>query len=419
MQRYASKLGSNISIKRWIYVSTIVCIYLRYKFTISFDVQYFDLLMLFNLCLMPLAVSIAAVPRWLILFIGYLCLSGTIGIVMGTDTMVQIAKQAIGIIVMAYYYYLFFKMIGNDIEMAFAFFARVSYWVCLIGFPLWIGRAILEHGFDRSRSVTTEPAELCTLLLPAYYWFASWYFLKRKYGRETLICTITLIISGSSLGLVSAVFGGMLMLAARKRSLISIPIIVIPLVAGAYFASPDFRLRIDDTVMGLAANSVEDTNLSSYAVLSNLFVTEQVLMDSPLLGHGIGSHVISHDRYLDSVSGIDAFDDEWLQTNASDAASMTLRVLSELGIVGYLALLWFLVRFRVSGNSPYGIMSNAIMTSFFLKLIRGGLYFPPEQFFFIFIFIYCHRMEKLSAAPTVPQRFDADGLMPSAAIHSV
>jgi hypothetical protein len=34
------------------------------------------------------------------------------------------------------------------------------------------------------------------------------------------------------------------------------------------------------------------------------------------------------------------------------------------------------------------------LVAFFLKLIRLGLYFPPEQFFFIFIYIINYRESK-------------------------
>ena len=36
-------------------------------------------------------------------------------------------------------------------------------------------------------------------------------------------------------------------------------------------------------------------------------------------------------------------------------------------------------------------ISNAILVCFLIKLLREGGYFPPEQWFFIFIYILNHR----------------------------
>jgi len=88
-----------------------------------------------------------------------------------------------------------------------------------------------------------------------------------------------------------------------------------------------------------------------------------------------------------------------------------LRVLSELGLLGYIGVLAFLIYFHVSGSGPRSAISNAILVHFFLKLLRGGQYFDPEQFFFIFVYIFNHRQFKREAR-TVDR---LDSLRPSTA----
>jgi hypothetical protein len=313
-------------------------------------------------------------------------LSGAIGIASGTDSTGQFLKQFLGIGINALYFYYFFRIPGNSVGRGFNTYCRIAYWVCLIGFPLWLWSVFMNYDV-RFRSITTEPAEFCTLILPAYYWYTYLYFNKRKHGRQVLVFTAALLLSNSSLGFVSAVFGIVLLLSARRKLLLAVPLVTGGLLGILYISSNNFRFRIDDTAAGLMTSDVTGVNLSTYAILSNLFVTQQVLQDSPLLGHGIGSHVLSHDRYLDAIPGMDAISQGWLDTNATDAASMTLRALSELGVFGFAGILWFLIHFHVKGTGTHAAISNAILVTFFLKLLRGGLYFPPEQFFFIFIYM--------------------------------
>jgi hypothetical protein len=379
-----------LSLEKYIYISTLLGIFCGLKFEASFDIQSFDFVIISNLFLMPFIVDIWRIPRWLVGLSVYLFFSGTIGIWYGTDSVGQFLKQFLGIGISALYFYYFFKIPANTVGRVFNTYCRIAYWVCLIGFPLWLWSVFMNYDV-RFRSVTTEPAEFCTLILPAYYWYTYQYFNKRKRGTEVLVFTAALVLSNSSLGFVSAAFGVVLLLSARRKLLLAVPLVVGGLLCILYFSSSNFRLRVDDTASGMMSGDVTGVNLSTYAFISNMLVTEQVLQDSPLIGHGLGSHVLSHDRYLGAVPGTDAISEGWLKTNSTDAASMTLRALSELGILGFVGILWFLVHFHVKGSGRHAAISNAILVTFFLKLLRGGLYFPPEQFFFIFIYMINYR----------------------------
>jgi hypothetical protein len=147
-------------------------------------------------------------------------------------------------------------------------------------------------------------------------------------------------------------------------------------------------MRVVDTVVAIQKSDVEDANLSTFALVSNMFVTAQVFDDSPILGHGLGSHPLSHARYLEEIPGIQSFIDmDAERLNATDAASLFLRSLSELGLVGLLGILVFIWYFHVPGDGLPAQISNAILIYFFLKLLRSGIYFGPEQFFFILVYV--------------------------------
>jgi hypothetical protein len=382
-----------VNLRKYLYCSTLIGVFSNLlAIHVGFSIRVFDLLMLVNLPLILLFIDFSRIAAWVIWLILYLTASGSIGVITGTDSISQFAKEFIGITVNLLYFYYFFKLIRNDFERAFLTYVKVSYWFALIAFPLWAYSCVTAHGFERLHGLALEPAAFCELLLPAYYWYARSYFTSRKHGTQASVFTLAIILTGSSLGYISVAFGVLLLLSGRMKHFIAVPVVVGGLLSVAYASSADFRMRVDDTLLAATTHDVSATNLSTYALISNAFVTQQVLKESPLLGNGLGSHPISHARFIGNIPGADAFIDRGIgDFNAPDAGSLTLRVLSELGLLGYVGVLFFIFHFRVGGRSHYATISNAILVSFFLKLVRGGIYFSPEQFFFIFIYLLNHR----------------------------
>jgi hypothetical protein len=160
-----------------------------------------------------------------------------------------------------------------------------------------------------------------------------------------------------------------------------------------YYASADFRLRVDDTVRAAQDVTVDNANLSTFALVSNALITARVLSIHPLAGNGLGSHRLSHDAYIAEVPGVAMFEEMSLhghstmdQLNASDANSLLLRLLSETGAIGVLLTALFIARFK-SSVGEWGAINSAVLVYFFVKLLRVGHYFSPETFFFVLA--YC------------------------------
>jgi hypothetical protein len=394
-----------ISLRNYLYYSTILGIFSAIlTFHVGVNIPLFDLLMLVNFLPIFLLTDFTRVPVWMLCLAIYLALSGGIGIVNGTDSISLAAKEFFGIFVSIFYFYYFFKVVRNDFERAFLTYTRVSYWFCIIAFPLWIVSCAIEQTFVRLQSLTPEPAAFCTLILPAYYWFVHQYFTNRKHAIEVVVITLAVILSGSSLGFISVAFGVVLLMSGRRKLIVAIPIVIAGLLGLAYAVSHDFQVRLNDTVLAATSEDVSGANLSTYALVSNMIVTQQVLKESPILGNGLGSHPISHERYIGDIPGIEVFVQQGMENlNAAEAASFTLRSLSELGILGFLGVLVFLFHFHVGGTGPRAAISNAILVCFFLKLIRGGMYFPPEQFFFVFIYILNYRNSTHEAGLNIPR----------------
>jgi hypothetical protein len=295
---------------------------------------------------------------------------------------------------------------------------RISYWFCIIALPLWVASCAIEHTFVRLQGLAQEPAALCILILPAYYWYAYQYFTNRKHATELVVITIAVVLSVSSLGFIGVAFAIVLLMSGRRKLLIAAPIVIACLLGLLYAVSADFQLRANDTALAATSEDVSGANLSTYALVSNMIVTQQVLKESPIFGNGLGSHPISHERYLGDIPGVEVFVQQGMENlNAPEAASFTLRTLSELGILGFLGVLIFLFHFHVGETGPRAAISNAILVCFFLKLIRQGMYFPPEQFFFVFIYILNYRKFKSETALNVLKARTGTTLAPLNAVE--
>jgi hypothetical protein len=380
---------ANTWLRHYLYYSTLIYVFSHLLIAhFGLSIRLIEL----NLLLICLVVRFARVPKWIFWFILYLAISGAIGIERGRDTFSGFFIEFRAISINVLYYYYFFTMLRDDAERAFLAYARLAFWFAVIAVPVWAITCIAFNAFIRLRGLATEPAQYCVLILPAYYWAAYRFLTVRKKAIDLIVFTLTLVLSVSSLGYMSAAFGIVLLLSVRKRYLVAAPIIVGMLLGIAYEVSSAVRIRVDETILAATTDELAGVNLSTYSLISNAIITQQVLKESPLIGNGLGSHPESHERFIGSIPGVQYFETLNLESmNALEAGSLSFRVLSEFGLVGYLGILVFLWHFHVGGKGPHAAISNAILVCFFLKLIRSGEYFQPEQFFFVFIYIFNYR----------------------------
>lgn len=173
-------------------------------------------------------------------------------------------------------------------------------------------------------------------------------------------------------------------------------VISIPFIVGAFLYTynnvDEFKMRVDDSVENLTVlkngKFNERTNLSSYVLLSNLYIAKNNFLDHPF-GSGIGSH---HYMYTSKYFKI-MRPPEYLvylkhdKDNSFDANSLFTRLLSEFGLIGFvfvvIALYYSFKTFETNNYLIQGVVLYII-----LKLFRDGTYFPPELFFFVWLLVF-------------------------------
>ncbi len=378
-----------ISVKKYLLYSSIFAIFTEaFFFNFIIDWKLLYLIIITNFFLLTQISKLKTNIYFLLLLAG-LFLHGLI-----TNTVIGIPynymlSQIIGIAVVGTYYYNFIPLYSN--KQLIDVYGKMCVVAALLGYILLAVN--FTDPLYRLMSIFKEPAHYVIVVLPACY-----YYLKVKDYWKFGVIFGTLLLSNSSLGYIGC--GLMFVIPNLTLKRIGYLFALAPLVfASFYFAYqelPFFKMRIDDTYNELNVINTGKfepyTNLSSYAIISNLHIAKKNVTDHPL-GSGIGSHYPMHtERYGKEMRPPPFLITLKLQeTNATDANSLFIRICSELGLIGFGLVAFGLYKASACFTSKEMYFGQGVFIYFLLKLFRDGHYFPPELFFFIWMFYYTYR----------------------------
>lgn len=295
-------------------------------------------------------------------------------------------SQILGITVVATYYYNLIPL--YDKKKIISVYLKLSLWAAIIGYPMYFLNINLNDG--RLQSIFKEPAHYVVVVIPACY-----YYFKIKNYKAFIIILGTLILSNSSLGYIGCALMFIIpnLTLKRLKYLIALTPVIFIFFYYTYVQYPFFKLRVDDTYKSLSAVNTgkfeEYTNLSTYVLLGNMFIAKQNVIDHPL-GSGIGSHHYMHtQRYIKDMRvppyiRINGSADD----NSFDACSLFTRIFSEFGFIGFVLVLFTMYYSSRCFKSDELFFAQGVFVYLLLKLFRDGHYFPPELYFFIWMFYY-------------------------------
>ncbi len=251
---------------------------------------------------------------------------------------------------------------------------------------------------DRLNGILQEPAHYAAIMLPAIYI----YWKQKKYFR-VFVLLFTVVLSKSSIGFIGLFLMIIIPLFKAKYFIKYLLVSLIPLGAGFYYLhsnwdkdvnsedSSFFIRRAKQTVESFSAINdgkfKQSTNLSSYALLSNMFITKTSFIHNPL-GTGLGSYRSQYEKYYSLMKPPDYLITLGLsKINKDDANSLLLRLLVDFGVFALFILFYFIFRaIHVFKGESKEIEQGAFFY-LIIKLLREGHFFPPEFYFFLLIFI--------------------------------
>ena len=300
-----------------------------------------------------------------------------------------IIVQSLGITVTSVYYFSALTNFGISLSRWMEMYVRMAFLLAILGIIGWVIARILHVGDGRLVAIYSEPSYYIFLTLPAVGYCINRYVGERQYGWEVLIFLLTYALADSSLGFLGLLLIGLFTFAPRLRGwqILLAGFVVCALLGALYIGSANFRIRAADTVMAIAKQDVGGTNASTFALLSNIYVTSQSFRAHPLTGIGIGGYANAYDKYIDDLAGPRLTPLVYTGLNRDDANSMVLRVAAELGAPGLLLLFSFLIVCARVRGTPYIATRNAILPYLIVRTSRMGAYFTVELYFFVGLYV--------------------------------
>ncbi len=376
-----------INLKKYLLYSSVFAIFTEaFFFNYIIDWKLLYLIIFINYFVLILCFKSIKINIYFKYIIGFLFLHGVICYSIIEIPPNYMLSQILGITIVGLYFYNF--VLVYEKEEIINAYLKIVLVVAVIGYPLYFLNINLNDG-TRLQSIFKEPAHYVVVVIPACY-----YFLKTKKYIPFFVVFGTLVLSNSSLGYIGCGLIFLLPNLTLKRVVYlaaTIPIITVSFIY-TYNEHPFFKMRVDDTFENLKVINTgkfkEDTNLSSYIILANVYIMKQNVSDHPL-GSGIGSHHYMHTtKYIKEIRPpkyirtIDRYKD-----NSFDANSLFNRMCSEFGVLGIVFIIFILTHlFKVFGSDLY--FSQGVVIYILLKLFRDGHYFPPELYLFIWLLYF-------------------------------
>jgi len=221
-------------------------------------------------------------------------------------------------------------------------------------------------------------------------------YIRSKWANALIIASYILTFSAVAyIGILISI--GLILLSLKKIKHILLILGLVPiLIYISYCHVPEIHGRADAAIAVVTGErKAINVHHSVYTVISHAFVAYKSFIDKPMFGNGLGSHPVSYNRFIRSGAPYGFWNKGITVTNRQDAASLFVRLVSETGLVGTMAVLFFIFRFRVkkNDNKKMYMISNAVFILFILQLIKQGHYFYNGLFFFVWLYYFTKKTE--------------------------
>jgi hypothetical protein len=250
----------------------------------------------------------------------------------------------------------------------------------------------------RLDSIAYEPSHYAALLVPAIVFT---FFHFNEYKRMFLVMLTALILTYN----LTAYLSFLLVIGFAYINpiyfIVSLPV----LYYLVFFVFPNFNenfeMRIKETIEVFKGNtqilnSQVRANGTTVSMFSNLMVAEQNIKNNFISGAGLGGHDETYYRfYSNSVFRLNYY----YGLNSQSGHSLTIRILSEFGLLGFVLYVVTLIRRLIFlDNGIFRSISFACFSHFLCKSFKLGGYIDYGTPFFFAILLVNFRQFKLSKA---------------------
>jgi len=337
---------------KYILFSSVFALFTEsFTFHYVIDWKLFYIIIFTNLILLATRKKLTIHQNIIYVFIFFI-VHGIVFFIWFQNPIKSLIAQLLGIGISSVYYYNFLKHYG--VKLAFNMYLKLTLVLAVLAiFMYYFGIHVFIY--NRLNGILTEPAHYVAIVLPATYVF----FREKEYLKFAVLL-VTIFLANSSIGYIGLALIIILPLLKTKYLVKYLWIVGIVLGSSGYYISTQWNKPIDENESNVlvrrlketkeSLNAVytgkfeEHTNLSSYAFLSNTFITRKVFLEKPL-GAGLGSYPHEYDKHYAELKPPPYIVTlKQSKINRTDANSLFLRLVANLGVFAFLFILFFIYR---------------------------------------------------------------------------
>lgn len=324
-----------------------------------------------------------------VLIFGYIVVIGLINIV-GYDLQIKpFLKQFFPIIII--YFSIKTILLNNNIKDIFNRYLELALIVAFIGILQILLKLVGINfltplaGFYID-SVALEPSHYVLIILPAVVYYIEY----KNYNWKFLVLFSTIILTFKVTALVSIVVYIILRNFKKIKKQFLLGSIAVGIFLFIVNQVPEFADRFYSVLGFFEDSKISNVqNLTTFSFVSNLQVASGNFLRTYGFGIGLGGHEEMYYRHMTK----DIFLSYYYGINAASAHSLTIRIFSELGLIGIFIYLISFYKVMQIKSIEYSAIAWASLSYFIVKSFKLGGYFDYGSLFFLLLILTAIRLD--------------------------
>jgi len=236
-------------------------------------------------------------------------------------------------------------------------------------------------------SIALEPSHYVLIVLPAIIY----YMEKKEYHWKFFIIFLTLLLTFKITALVSIVVYVLLRNIRKLKKQLFFGSLMLIIFYYIINQIPEFSDRFYSMLTFLDTNNISNIqNLTTFSFVSNAQIAFGNFIRTYGFGIGLGGHEEMYYRYMTKH----IFSQTAYGINAPSAHCLTLRIISELGIMGILLYVILFYKVTKIKNLEYSAIAWGSLGHFIGKSFKLGSYFDYGSLFFLLMIITAIKLDK-------------------------
>lgn len=236
-------------------------------------------------------------------------------------------------------------------------------------------------------SVALEPSHYVVMMLPSVLYL----YLKKEFSWKfwLILATILLTLKLTALLSIGAFF--IIINLQKKWKFLLIGMLVLTMGAYIIESVPEFADRFNTALVYFKSGDIQDVqNMTTFSFISNLQIATQNFVNTYGFGVGLGGHETTYLRNFN----VPIFSEHWYGLNYKAAHSLTIRIISELGILGIFVFFMMFYKSLKIKDAAFRAVTLASLGHFIAKSFKLGSYFDYGTIFFLAMIIVMIKMDK-------------------------